>query len=64
MVNNTGLESLCIVEDNPNATKRLIEELMSQSFDSDVISQRKHLLDSHFSNQCNAEKIIHSVWRE
>ena len=62
MVNNTGLESLCIIEDNPNATMRLIEDMMAIEFDEHAINKRKHLLDSHFSNQSNAEKIIKSIW--
>jgi hypothetical protein len=62
MVNNTGLESLCIVEDNPNATKRLIEDMMNISFDTHSINRRKLLLDSHFSNESHAEKIINSIW--
>jgi glycosyltransferase involved in cell wall biosynthesis len=62
MVNNTGLESLCIVEDNPNASKRLIEDIMAMEFDRHDINKRKKLLDSHFSNRSNAEKIIKSIW--
>jgi hypothetical protein len=62
MVNNTGLESLCIIEDNPNATMRLIEDMMAIEFDVHDINKRKLLLDSHFSNQSNAEKIIKSIW--
>jgi hypothetical protein len=62
MVNNTGLESLCIIEDNPNATMRLIEDMMAMEFDIHDINKRKLLLDSHFSNQSNAEKIIKSIW--
>jgi hypothetical protein len=62
MVNNTGLESLCIIEDNPNATMRLIEDMMLIGFDEHDINKRRHLLDSHFSNRSNAEKIIRSIW--
>ena len=62
MVNNTGLESLCIVEDNPTVTKRLIEDLMGIEFDEQEINKRKVLLDSHFSNRSNAEKIVRSIW--
>jgi hypothetical protein len=62
MVNNTGLESLCVIEDNPNASKRLIEDIMAMEFDIHEINKRKTLLDSHFSNKANAEKIIRSIW--
>jgi hypothetical protein len=62
MVNNTGLESLCIIEDNPNATKRLITDMMEIEFDIHNIHKRKVLLDHEFSNQANANKIIKALW--
>ena len=62
MVNNTGLESLCMIEDNPSATKRLIEDMMSLDFNGHHINKRKKLLDHEFSNQANANKIIRAIW--
>jgi hypothetical protein len=64
MVNNTGLEPLCIIEDNPNATIRLIEDLMKMEFDEHAIHKRTVLLDKQFSNKANAKRIIKSVWNK
>lgn len=62
MVNNTGLESLCVIEDNPNATRRLITDMMNLDFDQHHINKRKRLLDHEFSNRANAQKIIKAIW--
>ncbi|MCW3128057.1 MAG: hypothetical protein JWO03_3715, partial [Bacteroidetes bacterium] len=62
MVNNTGLESLCVIEDNPNATKRLIEDMMALEFDQHHINKRKQVLDHEFSNRANATRIIKAIW--
>jgi hypothetical protein len=62
MVNNTGLESLCIVEDNPKVTQRLITDMMEMEFDIHEINKRKKILDHEFSNKANAMKIIHTLW--
>jgi hypothetical protein len=64
MVNNTGLESLCVIEDNPTVTQQLIHDLMEMDFDIHEINKRKQLLDKEFSNEANAQKIIASIWRE
>ena len=62
MVNNTGLESLCIIENNPNATEKIITDLMEMEFTEHHINKRKQLLDNQFSNKANALKIIKSIW--
>lgn len=54
MVNNTGLEQLCIMEDNPNVTKRIIHELMQKEFTPEEIRNRTELLSRNFSNHANA----------
>ncbi|MBS1617368.1 MAG: hypothetical protein JST76_02565, partial [Bacteroidetes bacterium] len=64
MVNNTGLESLCVIEDNPNATKRLITDMMNLDFDQHHINKRRQLLDHEFSNRANATKIIKAIWEQ
>ncbi len=64
MVNYTGLEPLCITEDNPNATKRIITELMSRDFQQSDIDKRKRLLESHFGNRHNALQIAKGIFGE
>jgi hypothetical protein len=62
MVNYTGLERLCIVEDNPNATKRVISDLMEMDFTQHEIDKRKRLLEEDFGNHANALKIAQEMF--
>lgn len=62
MVNYTGLENLCLVEDNPNALKRLINDLMEMPFTEKEIERRRHLLDAGFGNRHNAEIIAKQIF--
>ena len=62
MVNNTGLEELCITEDNPNATKRILSDLMETEFTQTDIEKRKVILDEAFSNRANALKIAKEIF--
>jgi hypothetical protein len=62
MVNNNGLEPLCIVEDNPNVTKRLITDLMQREFTTQDISQRESILTQDFSNLSNASKMATEIF--
>ena len=62
MVNNTGLESLCTIEDNPTATKRIITELMQTPFNQLDIDKRKTVLEADFSDNSSALKIAREVF--
>lgn len=62
MVNNTGLESLCLVEDNPTATKRYINDLMQKEFTQQDIDKRARVLDQGFSNHAGAMAIAKDIW--
>lgn len=64
MVNNTGLEELCVVEDNPNATKRILSDLMQTDFTETDIEKRKIILDEGYSNRANAMKIAREIFGE
>jgi hypothetical protein len=64
MVNYTGLERLCIVEDNPNAAKRIITDLMELDFTQHEIDKRSRLLAEGFGNETNALKIAKEVFPE
>ncbi|MDB5282878.1 MAG: hypothetical protein JWO06_1953 [Bacteroidota bacterium] len=63
MVNNTGLETLCVVEDNPNATKRYIGEMMDMQFTQHDIDKRRLILADGFGNKANALKIAEEIYR-
>lgn len=62
MVNNTGLETLCVIEDNPTATKRLITDLMEMDFTAHEIEKRQRILGAGFSNRANALKIMKEIF--
>lgn len=62
MVNYTGLESLCIIEDNPTATQRIIKDLMGTEFTELEINKRRHILQEGFGNQANALKIAQEIF--
>jgi glycosyltransferase involved in cell wall biosynthesis len=58
MVENTGLERLCIVAENANKMVEMIPLLMQREFTQEDISQRESMLQNEFSNRANAKKLI------
>ena len=62
MVNNTGLEPLCTIEDNPAATQRIITNLMQTPFTQQHIELRGLLLESEFSDNASALKIAQQIF--
>src|SRR5207253_10818349 len=54
MVENTGLESLCIIADSPTAMKDEIRKTFAADFSSDEIAKREKILMMNFSNKINA----------
>ena len=58
MVENTGLESLCIIANTPEKMKEKIKEVMNKEFSKREIDKREKLLTENFSNQKNIEKLI------
>ncbi len=62
MVNYTGLENLCIIEDNPNVAKRIITDLMNMEFTQHDIDKRQRVLEAGFGNRHNAELIAKEIF--
>jgi hypothetical protein len=58
MVENTGLEDLCHIGNNPFELANLIFSLWDKGFNPEEIKNRKKILDSKFSNVASAIKII------
>jgi hypothetical protein len=58
MVENTGLEELCVVRDKADEIKQALHELMEKRFDDTEISKRKKILGGLYSNKANAAKLI------
>jgi glycosyltransferase involved in cell wall biosynthesis len=59
MVENTGLESLCIQADTPDEMKKEVIRAMSLSdFPLDEVAKRRTILEGKFSNKVNAGRLI------
>lgn len=62
MIAQTGLEKLCIIEDESVEQIKQIESLLEKEFTPAMLSERKTLLDSTFSNHENALKMAKTIW--
>jgi hypothetical protein len=58
MVDNTGLEKLCIIADSSNEMKGKIKEVFQKQFEAPDAAQRESVLRENFSNAKNAQKLI------
>lgn len=59
MLHGTSLAPLCIMTETAEDIKNQIPVLMEKAFTEEEIILRKKLLNEHFSNQSNVEKLIH-----
>lgn len=62
MVEKTGLEPLCIVEDSSKRLLTAVEKLFKSEFDQAEIEKRKDVLNSRFCNKVNAEKLYSHIF--
>jgi len=63
MVLNTGLESMCIVEDDPMLIKEALKEIFNTPFSEAHIQMRKKVLNQNgFTNQYNIQKLLALVY--
>jgi hypothetical protein len=58
MVAGTGLAKLCYVRNSAAAMRQTIEALMNAPFESGSMEERKAYLETEFSNEKNAEKLM------
>ena len=58
MVENTGLESLCIVANSPEAMKEKIKAVFEKEFTERERKKREEILLKDFSNEENARKVL------
>lgn len=58
IIENTGLESVCTKANSPDEIIDSISSLIHEEFRVEMIEKRKYLLESLFSNDLNAQKII------
>jgi glycosyltransferase involved in cell wall biosynthesis len=57
MVENTGLESLCRVEDTDKRFTQAVQSLFSEEFNGNSLQKRKEILSQSFCNTVNAKKL-------
>jgi hypothetical protein len=62
MVEQTGLDTLCIVENDTHKQLELVEELMLKTFTAEDIAARKAQLADSFSNHENILKMARAIW--
>ncbi len=60
MVEGTSLNTLCLVEGDPNRLKTLVESTFSTAFTEEEIEKRKAVLLQDYSNENSFQKIIES----
>jgi len=58
MVENTGLESLCIIANTPQALKEKIKSVFEKEFTERERKKREEILLKDFSNEQNAKKLL------
>jgi glycosyltransferase involved in cell wall biosynthesis len=58
MVENTGLESLCIMANSPEAMKEKIKSVFEKDFTERERKKREEILLRDFSNEQNARKLL------
>jgi len=58
MVQNTGLEELCIVADSADDMKEAIKVYMKKDFEESEVKRRENLLQTNYSNVVNAKNLI------
>lgn len=63
MVENTGLEELCIISDNPQNMREQLSNLMKNDFTELDLALRKEVLEEEFNNSKNAEKLIRVIFK-
>lgn len=61
MVENTGLEELCIVGNTNKQIREAIQKIVSIPFKKQDIERRRSLLVHKFSNTRNAEHLIEII---
>jgi glycosyltransferase involved in cell wall biosynthesis len=58
MVNKTGLESLCVVEEDDRRFAAAIQRLFATEFTEEAIAKREKILLTQFSNQSSVQSLI------
>lgn len=62
MLNGTGLEDLCVIANSSKEFKQKLRVLFNKEFSIDEINARTKILEKRYSNNYNADKLIHLVF--
>lgn len=62
MLAGTGLEKLCEIASGPKEMKEKILSVFNTEFDQNQLVARTELLQSRFSDEANAMKLIREIW--
>ncbi len=58
MIENTGLENLCIIRDTTVEIKQALQQFMSVPFELGEAEKRRHVMAELYSNKKNASKLM------
>lgn len=64
MVENTGLESLCRVENTDKQFAEAVQALFSEEFNGNSVERREEILNARFCNKVNAEKLYSLIFAD
>jgi glycosyl transferase family 1 len=64
MVENTGVEKLCIIADSPGEMKEELQKVFKTEFRASDIKLREKVLQENFSNKKNIELLIDRLYDE
>lgn len=62
MLNGTGLEDLCEIANTSKEFKLKLKSLFKKEFTQDQVLKREHILNHRYSNNKNADRLIHLVF--
>ena len=64
MVENTGLESLCRVEDTPKRMISAVQSMFTDEFNGSHTKKREDILNGRFCNAVNAQKLYSLIYKD
>jgi hypothetical protein len=62
MVKDTGLESICIIADDPGLMKQKVKDYFTENFNEDEINKRSEILKAHFNNTTSSNILIEKLF--
>ena len=63
-IDGSGLDQICTIANDASSFRNKISDLFSKPFSTEIIEQRRKVLDSMFSNEANAKQQVKWIWGE